>query len=103
MSFVIFDRDASLDAALGGKARALASLRAAELPVPAWFVVTPSAFDDSLTPEQTAALQNADSTGALRKVVDAVRPSPDVERQAREAVTALCHSGDLVAVRSSAS
>src|SRR5438105_882966 len=103
MTFVLFDRDASPDAPLGGKARALASLRDAELPIPPWFVVAPDAFHASLTPEQSPALQAAGVAVTLRGVVEKLRPSPDVERQIHEAMTALCHSGDLVAVRSSAS
>src|SRR4051812_25689006 len=104
MTFVVFDRDASLDAPLGGKARALASLREAELPVPPWFVVTPDAFHTSLAPEQSAALQADGDAVTLRSVVDKVCPSPDVERQIRAAVTALCRGWvDQLAVRSSAS
>src|SRR5438874_10967858 len=99
MTFVVFDRDASPDAPLGGKARALASLRDAELPIPPWFVVTPDAFHISLSPEQSAALQAAGDAVTLRGVVEKVRPSPDVERQIHESVTALCNSGDFVAVR----
>src|SRR5438874_2338096 len=103
MAFAVFDRDTCLDTPLGGKARALASLRAAELPVPPWFVVTSDAFHASLTLEQAAALQNARDAVTLRGIVENVLPSLTVEHQVRDAVTALCHSGEFVAVRSSAS
>lgn len=72
MTFVVFDRDAPLDAPLGGKARALALLRDAELPIPSWFVVLP----------------------------DAQRG--EAEHEIRAAVTALCQSHEFLAVRSSA-
>ena len=47
MEYVIRDREADLDAPLGGKARALAALRLADLSIPAWFVVQPGAYHDS--------------------------------------------------------
>jgi hypothetical protein len=68
MRYVIHDYEAGLEAPLGGKARALASLREANLPIPAWFVVGPAAFNDSLTPEQRSALDRATDGAALRAV-----------------------------------
>jgi pyruvate,water dikinase len=76
MTFVIHARSAD-DGPLGGKARALASLRRAGLPIPDWFVLTPAAFAETLAP----AVQ-ADLTAALAE---------------------LCPKGESVAVRSSAS
>jgi len=58
---------------MGGKAGALAALAAADLPIPAWFVVTPAAFDASVSAEQRATLAIArtpkeidDALGELR-------------------------------------
>lgn len=58
--------------ALGGKAGALASLAAAKLPIPAWFVISPEAFGQSC------------------------------EEEIRQAVATLCPAGERMAVRSSA-
>ena len=86
MKYVIRDHEANLDAPLGGKARALAALRAADLSIPAWFVVRPEAFHDSLS-----------ANG------DAPQPSPSVVAELADAVAELCPDGAPVAVRSSAS
>jgi pyruvate,water dikinase len=85
MKYVIRDHEADLDAPLGGKARALAALREADLPIPAWFVVRPEAFLDSHT--------------------DAADPraSPAVTAEIADALAQLCPDGAPVAVRSSAS
>src|SRR6266542_1061224 len=74
MRFVIPDHEADFQAPLGGKARALASLRQAGLPIPAWFVVTPDAFHKSLSPEQGDALRAAHDVETIRAVVERVRP-----------------------------
>jgi pyruvate,water dikinase len=94
MPFVIHDREADLGAPLGGKARALAALRQAELPIPVWFVVSPDAFHASLPPGQDATQPT---------VVEQLQPSPEVQAELRQALAELCPDGGLVAVRSSAS
>src|SRR5262245_34834623 len=103
MRFIVRDADAELTSPLGGKARALAALREAGLPIPPWFVVLPDAFHASLTPQQSTALQAARDGASLREVMESVCLSPEVQREVRDAVTSLCHTGELVAVRSSAS
>jgi pyruvate,water dikinase len=103
MRFVISDRQADLQAPLGGKARALASLRQAGLPIPAWLVVTPDAFHKSLSPEQENALRAARDAETIRAVVDQVRPAAEVLGELLPALDELCADGAMVAVRSSAS
>src|SRR5262249_48881283 len=96
MRYVIRDRGADLGAPLGGKARALAALREADLPIPAWFVIRPEAFHDSLTP----GLHNSLEKGGA---VDGLEPSDAVRAELAEALAELCPDGATVAVRSSAS
>jgi pyruvate,water dikinase len=103
MKYVIRDHEAELDAPLGGKARALAALRAADLPIPAWFVVRPEAFYDSLAAEQGSALANGLQEAALGEIVTALQPSAAVRAEIAEALADLCPDGAAVAVRSSAS
>src|SRR5436190_1725406 len=103
MSFVIPDCEADLQAPLGGKARALASLRQAGLPIPAWLVITPDAFHKSLSPEQQDALRAARDADSLRAVVEQVRPAAEVLSELLPALDELCPDGAMVAVRSSAS
>ncbi len=103
MRFVVRDGEADLNGPLGGKARALASLRQAGLPIPPWFVVAPVAFHASLSPEQESALRSARDAAEIRAVVEQVRPSREVEAELREALAGLCQDGAMVAVRSSAS
>lgn len=87
---------------LGGKARALAALVNADLPIPAWFVLSPEAFTASLSSEQRMQLADAqDSETALAVLAD-VRIEPEIEKALTAAVAQLCPSGAHLAVRSSA-
>jgi pyruvate,water dikinase len=103
MRYVIADREADKGAPLGGKARALAALRAAELPIPAWFVVRPEAFHDSLAPELRRDLESATDGEGLRRTLEVLRPSDAVCAELEQALKDLCPDGAPVAVRSSAS
>jgi pyruvate,water dikinase len=103
MKYVIRGEKADLQDPLGGKARALAALRQAELPIPVWFVVRSEAFHASLTPEQTEALKTAAGGAEIRGVVEPLRPHPDVEAELQTALADLSPGNELVAVRSSAS
>ena len=103
MKYVIRDCEADIDAPLGGKARALAALRRADLSIPAWFAVRPEAFHDSLSAEHQRALEQALDDATLRAVTDALEPSAEVCAEIAKAVADLCPDGALLAVRSSAS
>jgi pyruvate,water dikinase len=89
-------------ALLGGKARALAALANAALPIPAWFALSPDAFTASLSPEQQAQLTEAPNSGAALAVLAEVSIQPELEKALIAAVTQLCPSGTPLAVRSSA-
>lgn len=91
------------DHLLGGKAKALAALQQEQMPVPAWFVVTPHAFLDSLTDTQRVALSRAPDAAAIRKVIAEFRMSDIVNAEIDNALRLLCQNGERVAVRSSAS
>jgi pyruvate,water dikinase len=103
MKYILQSADADIRAPLGGKARALAALRAAGLPIPPWIVVRPEAFEASLTPDQRDALAAAQDAEAIRAVVAAVQPGADVCIEVSNALSCLCPGGERVAVRSSAS
>src|SRR5215213_2190985 len=72
--------DADLTAPIGGKARALAALRDAGLPIPPWVVVLPHACDPAT-----------------------LSPSPALRSELAASLGELCPAGEPVAVRSSAS
>ncbi len=99
---------ATRTARMGGKAAALARLQDAELPIPEWCVLTPSAFDDSLTPAACDALARAMTgkggvaSNALPALLAAFAPSESVRAALHDALTRLCPNGESVAVRSSA-
>jgi len=86
---------------LGGKAFALSRLDAAELPIPEWFAVTPSAFTRSLTADSLAAL-NSQSVDTVRQALAILEPSADVVAEIRAAIAAMEQGGVYFAVRSSA-
>jgi pyruvate,water dikinase len=103
MPHVIYAIQADCHAPLGGKARALAALRQADLAIPDWFVLTPEAFTASLTPDQRDALPTAHDDDDFRRLLEHVIPCPAVCQELREALAQLCPRGELLAVRSSAS
>jgi pyruvate,water dikinase len=103
MRYVLRGDEAEVDAPLGGKARALAALRDAELPIPPWVALTPDAFVASLTPAQLASLEAGPDAAGLRALVAAVEPAPEVRAELRAALRELCPGGEPAAVRSSAS
>ncbi|MEZ4861715.1 MAG: PEP/pyruvate-binding domain-containing protein [Caldilineaceae bacterium] len=89
-------------ALLGGKARALAALANADLPIPAWFALSPEAFTASLSPEQRGRLADVHDSGAALAVLADVRIQPELENALTAAVAQLCPPGAHLAVRSSA-
>jgi pyruvate,water dikinase len=95
----IVRHDSKIASQLGGKARALAELGHAspQLPIPDWFVVPPSAFDQSLTDRQQQQLAVGDTT-----VLSTLRLSESLKAELTEALAQLCPNGERVAVRSSA-
>lgn len=101
MTFLLLPEEIEATSPVGGKARALAELQKADLPIPPWFVVLPSSFLASLTSEQEAALGSAQDVEVVRAVVASVTPSPSVVKAIQEAVGKIAQGKEL-AVRSSA-
>jgi rifampicin phosphotransferase len=87
---------------LGGKARALAALAQAGLPIPPWVALVPDAFHASLTAHERSTLENAHEAAEIRRAVENVQPCPTVCDELAAALAELCPNGELVAVRSSA-
>jgi phosphohistidine swiveling domain-containing protein len=103
MLYVVRDDRAELNAPLGGKARALAALRDAGFPIPAWLVVLPRAFDDVLGEQRLQRLQHATTAEQMRSVLEGVELSDPVLDELRRSLADLTPDGSPVAVRSSAS
>jgi rifampicin phosphotransferase len=103
---ILRDADVNVSDAVGGKAATLARLRSwiqgRGVTIPQWFVLTPHAFEVSLTPQQRAELLNACNDATRHRLVDQVSISPDVLLELRAALAELCPNGETVAVRSSA-
>lgn len=85
MSFTFRPGDTATVDEIGGKAYALAALHEADLPVPAWFVLSSRAFE--------GWRDSSDDKPSL---------SDEVLHELREALQELCPDGQPVAVRSSA-
>lgn len=102
--YLVSPRQASATDRIGGKARALAELHEADLPVPEWVVLTPEACTQSLTDAQRRQL---DAGPPLDGVLDDLQPSASVRQALSEAVDTLFADTtppeeQRVAVRSSA-
>jgi pyruvate,water dikinase len=103
MKHVLRGDGAPLDAPLGGKARALAALEQADLPIPPWLVVLPSAFYAGLPPDQVEKLNATEDEHAIREIAGRAAVSPEVQAELAATLSELCPNSEAVAVRSSAS
>jgi pyruvate,water dikinase len=103
MKHVLRGDTAPLDAPLGGKARALAALAEAELPIPRWIVVLPSAFYAGLTPDQVEKLNATRDEAVIRELVGRATVPSELRAELEATFAELCPLGEPVAVRSSAS
>ncbi len=95
MRYVVLETTQFDPAIMGGKAAALAALKQANLPIPAWFVITPKAFYDSLSYAQRA-------TKEINETHARVMPSSGILAEINAALGKICPPGEKVAVRSSA-
>jgi pyruvate,water dikinase len=102
MKLILTAQDAPDARQMGGKAAALAELASHGLPIPAWFVISPAAFDISLSDVQRDNLKTAAELSQLQHVVAEIRPSPQVAGTIQEATGRLPGPDSPLAVRSSA-
>jgi phosphohistidine swiveling domain-containing protein len=97
---VLLPDEVTPETPVGGKARALAQMTEAELPVPPWVVVLPSAFYASVSPEIAERVR--EGRGKPREIVAGVRLSHEISKELSRALSSLAPAGSLWAVRSSA-
>ena len=103
MRWILFPSDSSKAHEMGGKARALASLSRASLPIPKWFVIRGEACLASLSDEARAKLNSAKDAAEILNLLSGLRVAESVTEEVEQALRTLCAKGELVAVRSSAS
>jgi rifampicin phosphotransferase len=103
MRWILFPTDYSKTHEMGGKARALAALNGASLPIPAWFVIRGEACLASLSDDARAKLGIATDAGQILSLLSGLCTAESVAVEIEQALERLCQSGELVAVRSSAS
>ena len=97
----ILTADCSTRERMGGKAGALAALTGAQLPIPPWFAVSPSAFLESITEEVARMIERCDHD-RLSSALESLAPGDELCREIAAALALLSPDGELVAVRSSA-
>src|SRR5689334_7266217 len=102
MTFIVQPAEADQIERVGGKAFALACLQRAGLPVPAWFALSPVAFDASMTSAQRRALEAPIDEPILQTWIAEITPGDAVRYELAQALADLCPAGERVAVRSSA-
>ena len=68
--FIIHPDDSEPNTKLGGKARNLAALRHTDIAIPAWFVLSPAAFDACLSDTQRRELSEVGSDGDVLTLLD---------------------------------
>ncbi|MDJ1172382.1 PEP/pyruvate-binding domain-containing protein [Roseofilum sp. BLCC_M154] len=96
MTYILTAQNSKNPQQLGGKGAALAQLQALNLPIPEWFVVSPSAFYHSLTEGESL------TTDTIPQVIAALHLNHKVKAELAQALKHLSPNGELVAVRSSA-
>ena len=101
MTFVLSFSDGVDLSRMGGKAAALSSLADTGLNIPAWFAITPAAFEASLSSAQRRALLQAEGQEELQEFFDRVLPAPQVLEEVEERFATLGRDTRFVAVRSS--
>jgi pyruvate,water dikinase len=99
--FVRWPGEIDDDATIGGKARALLRLTRADLPVPAWFVVSSAAFDASLARRAGTAPPSI-GPEEMGEALERLAIAPMVREELAGALRRLCPAAEPVAVRSSA-
>ena len=102
MKYIVRPGDSCTAEQLGGKGGALAALRLAGMPIPAFFVLSPEAFYASLNETERRALNDAGNTAPVLARIGQITPGPEICRELAEALAELCPNGARVAVRSSA-
>jgi rifampicin phosphotransferase len=100
MQSILYSTTAADD--IGGKARALAVLNRAGLPVPEWFVVRGNACLQSLG-DAASQLSAASEISVIRQVMSKAFPNETLQSDLKEALSKLSPGKAGVAVRSSAS
>src|SRR4051812_34706993 len=102
MTYVLWPEQTGAAGDLGGKARALAELQQARLPIPDWFVLTTDTFYASLSFGQRQAIESGDVLGAATQLRGEIRLDSEPMTALAAALAKLCPEGEAVAVRSSA-
>ena len=101
MTFVVSCSDGADLGRMGGKAAALSSLAEAGMSIPAWFVITPAAFEASLSPAQHRTLLQADGHDDPQELLARLSPARQVLEEIEERLTAMGGDSRRLAVRSS--
>lgn len=99
LRWIQFPTDHTPAADLGGKARALAALSRADLPIPDWFVIRGDACLASLG---AGIMASAKDPSAIQSLLRGLQPSAAVLSEIDQGLANLKGAGGLVAVRSSA-
>ena len=101
MNYVLSNSDGVEVKRMGGKAAALASLADTRIRIPAWFVITPAAFEASLAADQRRILSRTHDQGQLEELFNRISPAHQVLEEVEEHLAALGDDIPFVAVRSS--
>ena len=101
MSIVLSLSDGVDLARMGGKAAALSSLSGSGMRIPAWFVITPAAFEAGLSSAQRTALLQAEGQEELSEFFAGIVPAPGVLEEVEQRFATLGADTRYVAVRSS--
>jgi len=87
---------------LGGKAWALNQLQDAGFEIPAWFVITPAAFYDSLGMDKLEAFSQFQDEKKIGEIIEQLKMSGELQDALISQVKKFCPNNEWLAVRSSA-
>jgi len=102
MRRILTQRDHSVRELMGGKAGALAALAGADLPIPPWFVISPTdLLPESRRAEIADMVENVQYE-RLFTALEQLAADSELNREITAALALICPNGEPVAVRSSA-
>jgi pyruvate,water dikinase len=102
MDYLLFPEQKLDYQLVGGKAGTLSALVQARLPIPEWFVLTPEAFNQSLTEQQQQSFMTLDNEEAFRELIESVEIPQAMQDEIFAAYDSITQDSPYVAVRSSA-
>lgn len=99
LRYIIHAWDSANCRQFGSEVRRLSELSNTGLPVPAWVVLTPTAFYTSLSDDRRGAFGRAQSSDEVLALLDNLQPGDGVMEEIAHALSVICPAGERIVMR----